>query len=125
MPRTMRIDTRVVYPIQLPAVYEVQDAERLAGKARTVAINSEVVRFVCNRDLRIGVTVRLAVAWPVALPNGTQLNLWIFGRVAQSRASTVEVRIGTYEFKTRRSARSANVALPMPSIPRLQRAVGV
>ncbi|HLK48729.1 MAG TPA: hypothetical protein VKT49_11375 [Bryobacteraceae bacterium] len=61
--------------------------------------------------------IELAVDWPAALPDGAKLNVWMTGTIARCEPDAVEVRVETYEFKTRRAPRSG-------SAPPLKRRLG-
>ncbi len=74
----------------------------MAGNGRTLAMSSVMVRFESDRPLPRDRRIRLVLAWPAALPDGTELNLWIAGVVTRSISGRTDVRVANYEFKTRR-----------------------
>ncbi len=100
--RNRKKDMCALYPLELPVRYEMQERDRIAGQGRTLAISSELVRFEGDRPLPRDQRIRLVLAWPAALPDGTELNLWILGTITRSTLRRVEVRVFNYEFKTRR-----------------------
>jgi hypothetical protein len=104
------------YPIQLPVQYLLSDRESSSGEGRTLAISSETVRFECDRALPVGRKIRLVLAWPAALPDGTALNLWISGTIARCAAGEIEVCVVTYEFRTRPHVRQMPGRSCRPSI---------
>ena len=107
MPKTRR-SPYFTYPIELPIEYELEAREWIAGQGRTLSISSEIVRFECNRPLPVDRKIRLVLGWPVTLPDGTGLNLWIVGEIKSSEFRQVTVRVGSYEFRTRRALQHAN-----------------
>lgn len=103
------------YALTLPLRYQAQEQEGLSGRGRSLAVSSKSIRFVCDRALRTGLRIRVELEWPAGLPDGTKLNLWIYGVVMHSFSSESEVRINRYEFRTRRSPQLAAMA----ALPRL------
>ena len=87
------------YPIQSPLQYEILDHS--SGHGRIVELSSHLVRFECNGTLPEGVAIRLILMWPARLPDGTDLNLWIKGVVIGRVWGEIEVRVVSYEFRTR------------------------
>ena len=111
MPKRLRTDT--LYPIELPVTYETLGAARVAGHGRTLAISRTVVRFAGDRALMVGLKMQLVLAWPVPLADGTRLNLCMFATVKRSTSSCkIEARVSKHQFRTRRRASSAEVAVP-------------
>jgi hypothetical protein len=93
----------------------MEERDGVAGQGRTVAMSSGVIRFECDQKLPRDRKVRLVLAWPAALPDGTELNLWINGTITRCALGKVDVRIGGYEFRTRRMRPLSRVQEPMPS----------
>jgi hypothetical protein len=93
----------VLYPIHLPVAYETESRDR-AGQGRTLALSSRIVRFSTDQHLRVGQRIRMELAWPAPLDDGTNLDLWMFGTVVSRAGVEVEVRITAYEIHTRRTA---------------------
>ncbi|MBZ5577765.1 MAG: hypothetical protein LAP40_14485 [Acidobacteriia bacterium] len=118
MSRPPRTDLKALFPIGLSVRYEAESPD-CAGQGKTVAIGSELVRFLSDRDLDVGQKIRLELAWPAPLPDGTGLNLWMFGKVAKASFLEVEVRVSNYEFRTRRKAR------PAPAVPATHSVAGL
>ena len=106
MSRTPRTDFRALFPIGLPVTYHTVAPES-SGKGQSLVIGSDLVRFLSDRDLAVGQKLRLELAWPAPLPDGTGLNLWLYGSVARSSFAEVEMRVTKYEFRTRRKAQPA------------------
>ena len=88
----------VLYPIHLPVAYETDSRDR-AGQGQTLALSSRIVRFSTDQNLRVGQRIRMELAWPAPLDDGTNLNLWMLGTVVRSARVEVEVRITAYEFR--------------------------
>lgn len=108
-------DSYILYPIELPVRYEMQEQERAAGQGRTVAMSSELIRFECEQKLPRDRKVRLVLAWPASLPDGTELNLWIQGTITRCALGKVDVRVVGYEFRTRRMQPLHRVVDPVSS----------
>jgi hypothetical protein len=124
MMTNFRNATQSLYPIELPVRYEVVARDRIRlqqGEGTTVGIGSRVVRFRTDQDVEVSRKVRLEMAWPASLPDGTSLNLWIHGRVSRSESSYVDVEVAKYEFRTRRSMQLAKALLAHNPIPKLVR----
>lgn len=98
----------MLYPIELPVNFEILGPKRISVRGRTRAISSTRLRIECERPLAAETKVQLSIAWPAALPNGTQLSLWIQGEVEGSVLDEISVRVLRYEFKTRRPVQSAH-----------------
>jgi hypothetical protein len=96
------------YPVELPVRYQMQEGDPVTGEGRTLTISRETLHFLCDRTLSPNRRIQVVLGWPAALPDGTGLNLWIRGTIAGCVAGCVEVRVGTYEFRTRRDARRIN-----------------
>ena len=124
----LRNSSQSVYPIQLPVRYEIVTRDRIRGQqgqGLTLGIGSRIVRFQTDRELELSRKVKLEMAWPAALPDGTGLNLWIHGRVTRSTASDVEVQVAKYEFRTRRSVRLAITSVADRPVSNLARVASV
>ena len=93
---------RAEYPIELPVQFETCGRSRLSGVGRTLAVSRQVIRFACDRALPTDEKIRLVLAWPVMLPDGAGLNLWIVGKVTRSVLGEVQIQVVSYEFRTRR-----------------------
>jgi hypothetical protein len=118
---------QALYPIKLPVRYEILARDRIhgqQGQGLTVGIGSRAVIFHTDLEIEEGRKVKLEVAWPAALPDGTSLNLWVHGKVTRSASSNVEIEVAKYEFRTRRSVQMANTQVIRQFAPKLARAAG-
>jgi hypothetical protein len=106
----------ISYPIELPVSYEILGSGSQSGNGRTRVISSETLGFDSDRILGEGLKIRVNVAWPAALPDGTRLNLCIHGEVVRSDATGTTVKVIRYEFRTRRPIRSASDPLGGSSV---------
>jgi hypothetical protein len=123
-----RSNSQSLYPIQLPVRYEIVTRDRVRGQqgeGLTISIGSRTVRFRTDRELEVSRKVKLEMAWPASLPDGTSLNLWIHGRVIRSSASNAEVQVAKYEFRTRRSVHPAITSVADKLVPHWARVAGV
>ena len=93
------------YPVELSVRYQTQGANPVTGEGRTLTMSRDTLEFMCDRILSRNLKIQLVLGWPATLPDGTCLNLWILGTIARSAAGCVEVKVDTYEFRTRRDAR--------------------
>src|SRR5690349_18855349 len=87
------------YPIELPMHYTGGAGDSIQGCGKTVEISSGSVRFAGDRDLHVGFTVRLAISWPVSLPDGTTLSLSIIGRIEEAARRQFRAAILRHEFR--------------------------
>ena len=99
------------YPVQLPVRYQTQHGDPIIGEGRTLAVSREALQFLCDRPLPRHAKIQIILTWPATLPDGTGLNLWILGTITECTGGCVEVRVGKYEFKTRRDPRSVQAAV--------------
>src|SRR5690348_352079 len=107
MKQNARQISGVSYPIEIPVSYEIPGTPRVSGTGRTQAISSDFLRIESDRPLAVGLKIRVSLAWPASLPNGTRLNLWIEGEIADSVLQQITVKVVRYEFRTRRPIESA------------------
>lgn len=98
------------YPVQLRVRYQTLGGNPVFGEGRTLTISRDTLHFLCDRTLLRNTRIQVVLGWPATLPDGTCLNLWIRGTITGSAAGRVEVRVATYEFKTRRDPRSVHAA---------------
>jgi hypothetical protein len=101
MARRSTTKTSTKYLIQLPMQYQTSGADAVKGNGQTISINSKAVSFAGDHDLRGGIEVCLVISWPAHLPDGTALNLFMFGSIERSLSLEVDVGISRYEFRTR------------------------
>lgn len=81
------------------------------GRGRTVDISSSGLRFTADRPFAVGHKIELSVAWPVALPGSTRLQLWVSAQVVRSDSYETAVKFIRYEFRTLRSSSSSALSL--------------
>jgi hypothetical protein len=89
------------YRIELPIRYTGGSRDSIQGCGKTVEISSGGVRFAGDRDLHVGLHVRLAISWPVALADGTNLSLSIIGKIEEAAWHEFRAAIIRHEFRTR------------------------
>lgn len=107
MSQNLRRISGISYPLELPIRYETLDGKRVTGTGRTQSVSSDIMRIECDQPLAAYCKIRLVVAWPAVLPDGTGLNLWIQGEVLKSASQRMTVKVIRYEFRTRRPVQSA------------------
>jgi hypothetical protein len=75
---------------------KVQDT----GAGRTIDLSSGGVLFEAGRQLPVGLSVELSVAWPVLLQHVAPMQLVISGRIVRSEGHRAALRISQHEFRT-------------------------
>lgn len=82
------------------------------GTGETIEISSSGVRVKTAESVDASVNqMRLSIAWPVKLDDGTRLQLVVQGPVARAAATLMEVAFWQYEFRTApRAATSLEVS---------------
>ena len=71
-----------------------------SGTGTTVDVSSSGLFFKTDRELPVGVTIELSIAWPVLLRNVAPLQLKVVGEVVRTAGRRVAVRIRHHEFRT-------------------------
>jgi len=103
------------YPLKLAFSYTAYCDGHVVqrGTGETAEISSSGVRVKTAESVDENVNqMRLAIAWPVALDDGTKLQLVVQGPVAHAAATLMEVTFWQYEFRTAaRRAGSVEVVL--------------
>jgi len=100
-------DVLTWYPVELPISYQGLERGSVQGIGRTVEMSSNAIRFGCDRNLPVGLTVRLSIQWPAKLGDGTSLSLSAIGKIERAGFCEAEAVLIRYEFRTR-GAESAN-----------------
>src|SRR5579871_4192400 len=98
------------YPIELQLHYDSPELASVQGYGRTQRINSKWVEFASDRDLQVGLRVRLVLPWPAQLPDGTRISLWMYGQIIRSISCQVEARVSRHEFRTLGTASEVFIA---------------
>lgn len=91
------------YGLELELNYSLlsQDTVVASGKGTTVNLSSRGVLFRPEGPASVGCAVRLLIMWPVALGDGTLLQLFIDGLVLRTDPTRTAVRMLRYQFRTR------------------------
>jgi hypothetical protein len=71
------------------------------GSGQTIDLSSSGLRFTAQRPLEPGLTVDMAINWPVLLDERVQLQLIITRVVVWSCGTESALRIGRHELRTR------------------------
>jgi hypothetical protein len=71
------------------------------GSGQTIDLSSSGLRFAAQRPLEPGLTVDVAINWPVLLGGRVQLQLIVSGVVVWSRGTESALRIDRHDFRTR------------------------
>lgn len=115
-PMNSAVPMHTSYALMLPLKYQPEEQQGFSGRGQTLTVSSKSIRFRCDRELRVGLKIRLELEWPAGLPDGTRLNLWVYGVVTRSAKSESDVRINRYEFRTRRSPQAAAAVAALPRL---------
>lgn len=71
-----------------------------SGTGTTVDLSSGGLLFETTRELHVGGTIQLSIAWPVLLRNVAPLQLIVVGEVVRVTGRRVGVRMLNHEFRT-------------------------
>ena len=107
------------YPLTLAFSYTAYSNGHVVqrGTGESIEISSSGVRVKTAESVDASVNqMRLSIAWPVALDDGTKLQLVVQGPVARAHATLMEVTFWQYEFRTV-ARRAANVEASMHTGP--------
>ena len=77
-----------------------RDGTSQTGKGVTENVSSRRIVFRADRELAVGVALRLSVRWPVRLNERASLKLIISGRVIRAQGNRVTVQFSWHEFHT-------------------------
>ena len=88
------------YPLDLSVRYEILDERSGTGCGKTIRVGSHSLVFSSDRILQVNSRIRLALDWPVALPDGVALRLWAFGTIVAVDSTVVSVAFLRHEFRT-------------------------
>ncbi len=110
--RPLRAQGRL-YPIRLTLAYQAyRNGDVIQrGVGQTVEMSSTRIRIVSPETLdRSATEIKLSIAWPIPLEDGTPLQFVVQGRPAWNEAESGMVLIASYEFRTapKRPLSSAN-----------------
>jgi len=116
-PKTERRQSLRV-PLEQAAVVSVLErgGTRESFPARTLDMSSNGILLECDRELRRGQRVEVAVCWPAKLDGKSQLKLVVLGRIKRCDGNQAAVSIEKKEFRTagRTFAPSAPPAIASP-----------
>jgi len=91
------------YAVAFAMDYEVfvprQPVEK--GRGSMIGLSSSGLRLRAERPLATGLAITLSILWPLALHDGVQMQLVVWGKVVRTRGVEAEVRIVRYELNTR------------------------
>ncbi len=109
------------YPLKLDFSYQAYRRGRAIqrGTGQTVEMSRQVIRMRPIEIETAGATdIKLQIAWPAALDDGTRLQLIVQGRPIWNRSQLVEVIVLKHEFRTapKGTALSASVATHQPGV---------
>jgi hypothetical protein len=86
-----------------------------SGEGRTLDLSSGGILFDAGRPLPTGLSLELAVVWPVLLHNVAPLQLFVTGRIIRCEGNRVAVTTSQHEFRTLSTLEDDR---PQPSVRR-------
>jgi hypothetical protein len=95
------------YPLKMACTFRAyRDGESIEeGAGETEVISSKAIRFRASRQVaRHATDLSVSVAWPIALEDGTALQVVFSGRPIWDDEIFAGIVIERYEFRTRRTA---------------------
>jgi hypothetical protein len=94
-----------------------------SGTGRTVDLSSSGILFHAGRQLPVGLTVELSIAWPALLHNIAPMQLIVSGKIVRIEGNRCAVRMTRHEFRTAGAPGERNVPASTRA-PRLMAAAG-
>jgi hypothetical protein len=96
-----RASTR--FPLAIEVRYALTGCRerRKTGSGQTIDLSGSGLSFTADRPLLTGQQLEVAVAWPVLLDGGVQLQLTMSGEVVRTNGTLTALKIQRHEFKTR------------------------
>ena len=106
------------YPIQLDLRWKLVRRKRVleTGTGSTLDFSRGGIQFESTRPLPTGLTVELAISWPVLLHNVAPMQLVAQGRIVRSEGGRVAIRMSQHEFRTV-GISAGHCAATRPSVP--------
>jgi hypothetical protein len=106
LPECLRPERRANarFPLTLEIRYFVSHghAPVESGSSQTIDLSSSGLRFAAKRPLEPGLTIDVAINWPVLLDGRVQLQLIVTGIVVWSSGAETALQIQRHDFRTRR-----------------------
>jgi CheY-like chemotaxis protein len=101
--------TNARFPCKLAVSYQALERPFLSGVAtgETLNISSKGLLFATDEALEPGQLLQVSVDWPARLENQVPLKLVAEGRIVRNLNGQAAMRIDKYEFRTRRTTKSA------------------
>jgi hypothetical protein len=95
-----RFDRR--YDIALDLRWKLVRRRRVldSGTGRTVDLSSGGICFETGRQLPVGLSIELAIAWPALLHNVAPMQLVVSGRIVRTNGSQAAIHMVQHEFRT-------------------------
>jgi hypothetical protein len=87
-----------------------------SGVGSTLDLSSGGILFEAGRQLPVGMTGELAIAWPVLLHNVAPMLLIVHGRIVRTNGTRMALHMSQHEFRTAEAAqdRRSPVSLRPP-----------
>jgi hypothetical protein len=98
-----RHNSGIPFPVAVAIDYKTLGDGRpvTVGSGRTVTMSSTLIRFVPIEPLPTAEEIELFIDWPVALHGRVGLRLCVRGSIVEGQPDVVNVKIGSYVFRTR------------------------
>jgi hypothetical protein len=85
-----------------------------SGTGRTVDLSSGGILFEAGRQLPVGLSIELAIAWPALLHNVAPMQLVVSGRIVRTNGSQTAIHMLQHEFRTAGTAHDNRAATVRP-----------
>src|SRR5262249_47802839 len=87
--------------LELEVKYKSVHRKVLSGSGTTRDLSSTHIAFAADRELRLGTTLEMRIAWPATLESGQRLNFVVIGPIVLTDGQTVVVKIRNHDLRTR------------------------
>ncbi|MBZ5576277.1 MAG: PilZ domain-containing protein [Acidobacteriia bacterium] len=90
------------YPMALGVSWKLAHGRETldTGTGTTIDLSSGGLLFQTDRELRVGLSIELSIAWPVLLRNVAPLQLKAVGDIVRTEGRRLAVRFRHHEFRT-------------------------
>jgi hypothetical protein len=95
--------SKIRFPLDLRVRYRTLGrANSFTGVGWIVNISGGGALVACQHEIRADTRIELNIEWPVLLDGRVPLQLFTVGRVVRSKAFSIAVAVGTFQFRTAR-----------------------
>ena len=87
-----------------------------SGVGATLDLSSGGILFDAGRQLPVGLTVELSIAWPALLHNVAPMQLAVAGRIVRTHGSRIAISMNQHEFRTAGTSEARSAPPPRPVV---------